>query len=367
MVLPVGISFYTFQTLGYTIDVYRRHSAASRSLVDYLAYVAFFPQLVAGPIERAERLLHQFESPRRFDATLAVEGCRQMLWGLFKKMVIADNLGPIVDRAYAAPGEMGGPTLALATVCFAFQIYCDFSAYTDIAIGTAKLLGIRLMRNFAYPYFSQSIGEFWRRWHISLSTWFRDYLLIPLSSGRMTRQRRSLHVLLTFLACGLWHGAAWTYVVWGGAHGLGVVPETLRPRKRNLGPHDTPGGDAALPSPRVLGRMLLTFTLLCLSFVLFRAETFPEALLILHKVTVGLLAAPGWVELRELLGDKDVAIALLVVALFVVIEWIQRRHHHALERLPRSRALRWTLYTAMIWISLTYGTHSNAPFIYFQF
>ncbi len=232
MILPVGISFYTFQTLGYTIDVYRRNIAPCRDLTDYLAFISFFPQLVAGPIERASAMLPQFAVKRQFDGDLARDGCRQMLWGFAKKLIIADRLAVLVDPYYSQPEAYTGPQLMLATVFFAFQIYCDFSAYSDIAIGTAKLFGIRLMRNFAYPYFSQSVGEFWRRWHISLSTWFRDYVFIPLGGSRCSPARRFANLLITFLVSGLWHGAAWRFVIWGGINGVAAAMQQSRERAR---------------------------------------------------------------------------------------------------------------------------------------
>ncbi|MGZ8938621.1 MAG: MBOAT family O-acyltransferase, partial [Limisphaerales bacterium] len=215
IILPVGISFYTFQTLSYTIDIYRRQFAPQKSLLDYLCFVSFFPQLVAGPIERAAHLLPQFQTPRSFSDADARAGLRLILWGLMKKMLVADNIGPIVDEAFNAPSGVFGSVLLLATVLFAFQIYCDFSAYSDIAAGTAKLFGIRLMRNFAYPYFSQSLTEFWRRWHISLSTWFRDYVYFPLGGNRVAPSLVYRNLLIICVVSGLWHGAAWTFVIWG--------------------------------------------------------------------------------------------------------------------------------------------------------
>lgn len=359
VVLPVGISFYTFQTLGYTVDVYRRHTDGTRSLLDYLTYVSFFPQLVAGPIERAQRLLNQFEASRRFDHSQAVAGCRQMLWGFFKKMVIADNLAPIVDRAYAAPDEFGGPVLALATVCFAFQLYCDFSAYSDIAIGTAKLFGISLMRNFDHPYFSRSVVEFWRRWHISLSTWLRDYVYIPLGGNRHHRFR---NVILTMALGGLWHGANWTFVVWGLYHGVLICLTRALSARRPFAAWVRCQA-AWAQALKVAG----TFALVVVGYVFFRAESFADATGILRTVGAGLLSAEGWAELALWLGEKDVAVVLGVVLGFAVVEWSRRGREHPLERPPRSLPLRWGLYTAMIWVSLTYGTHSNSPFIYFQF
>ena len=275
IVLPVGISFYTFQTLGYTIDVYRRQIDASRNLVDYLAFVSFFPQLVAGPIERADQMLPQFANKRTFDYALGVEGCRQILWGFAKKLVIADRIAVVVDPYYAQPDAYTGPELMMATAFFAFQIYCDFSAYSDIAVGSAKLFGIRLMRNFAYPYFSQSVGEFWRRWHISLSTWFRDYVFIPLGGSQCSPRRRAMNLMATFLISGLWHGAAWRYLIWGGINGIATAaPNPIRNKMESRGTSSgTPGGDSLIPRPRTILRILSTFTIICAAWIFFRAET----------------------------------------------------------------------------------------------
>ena len=278
IVLPVGISFYTFQTLSYTIDVYRRQLTPTRNLIDYLAFVSFFPQLVAGPIERATRLLPQFQRPRKFDWAVFSCGTRQILWGFFKKIVIADSLAPFVGAAYADPANASGPQLALATVFFAFQIYCDFSAYSDIAIGTAKLFNIRLMRNFAYPYFSQSFNEFWQRWHISLSTWFRDYVYIPLGGNRVSASRRRFNVLLTFLISGLWHGAAWRFLAWGALHGTVLAGEAHSSNAERRPDIDRPGGKQFLPSISTCVRMLTVFGVVCLFWVFFRAHSMSDAI-----------------------------------------------------------------------------------------
>ncbi len=408
IVLPVGISFYTFQTMSYTIDIFRRRISPTANLLDYCTYVSFFPQLVAGPIERAGRLLPQFTSPRRFDYEQAVDGCRQILWGFFKKMVLADNLAALVSNSvYAYNPSSTGPQLALATVCFAFQIYCDFSAYSDIAIGTAKLFGIRLMRNFAYPYFSQNLGEFWRRWHISLSTWFRDYIYIPMGGSRVSGLRKAMNIIVTFVISGFWHGAAWHFVAWGLIHGLGVTPRLLT-GGTSLKSTDVPGGEKLIPSPKVFGRILLTFGIVCMGFVFFRAETISDALLILWKMCADLFNGSAYVGLLSLLGEKHRMVRTLYFLLaFVVVEWCRRDHEHplALTALPGwvrwldysffralralvgplpaprlkhrlesrvgpilpPRWLRWSIYTALIWITLDVGTKATSTFIYFQF
>jgi D-alanyl-lipoteichoic acid acyltransferase DltB (MBOAT superfamily) len=249
IVLPIGISFYTFQTLSYTIDIYRGSFQPRGDVIEYLAFVSFFPQLVAGPIERASDLLPQFSKQRFFKYEAAVEGCRLMLWGFIKKMVFADNLGLIADQIFGRASTASGAELAFGTACFAFQIYCDFSGYSDIAVGTANLFGIRLSRNFAYPYFSQSCTEFWRRWHISLSRWFRDYVFIPLGGSRGSRRQTFGNVMSTMLLSGLWHGAAWHFVSWGALHGFYLASY---PFQRPAGPGAAitklPGGDAFAPS-----------------------------------------------------------------------------------------------------------------------
>ncbi len=284
IVLPVGISFYTFQTMCYSIDVYRGRLRATPRLIEYLAYVSFFPQLVAGPIERATNLLPQFFAKRSFQYDRAVNGCRQILWGCFKKMVIADNLAPLVDEAFSDPSRFSGGELAMATLFFAFQIYCDFSAYSDIAIGVARLLGFELMRNFAYPYFSQSMGEFWRRWHISLTTWFKDYVYFPLGGNRVAPPRWAFNVMVTFLLSGFWHGASWSFVVWGALNGLAILPSRLSPRPQTGRTAEAPGGNEDLPRLKTLGRMALTFGVVCLGWVFFRAKTLADAALILRKM-----------------------------------------------------------------------------------
>ncbi len=368
IILPVGISFYTFQTLSYTIDVYRRRMSPTRNLIDYLAFVSFFPQLVAGPIERATHLLPQFARDRRFNEEWARDAFCQILWGFVKKLVLADRLAAIVDGIYASPGTAEGPALALATVCFAFQIYCDFSAYSDIAIGTAKLFGIDLIRNFAYPYFSQSMSEFWRRWHISLSTWFRDYVYLPLGGSRTTAFRSAINVLITFVVSGLWHGAAWRFLLWGGLNGGAVVAE------KGLGPSnslqsDTPGGDSSIPSVKTLMRMLWTFTLVCICWVFFRAATIHDGCIVLRNIARDLLTVSAYESLLlEIRTDTFLSTTLMVLAAFIVVEWIQRREEHALRIKSWSLPLRWTTYTILIWGSLNLMPTSRVnPFIYFTF
>jgi D-alanyl-lipoteichoic acid acyltransferase DltB (MBOAT superfamily) len=365
VILPAGISFYTFQTLSYVIDVYRRQLPATRNLIDYLAYVSFFPQLVAGPIERAPRLLPQFRNKRRFDYADSVEGCRLILWGCFKKLALADNLAGFVDRCYAAPAQFNGPHLAVATVFFAFQIYCDFSAYSDIAAGTARLFGIRLIRNFALPYFSRSPAEFWRRWHISLSTWFRDYLFIPLGGSRAAAPRRALNIMITFAVSGLWHGAGWTFITWGALNGLAVAPGALRatPRQKCRAT-DVPGGPGPLPTVHDAARMLATFTFICTTWVFFRAATMADAWLILRKIALGMFVPSPATSF----GKQCALTMSALLALFVLIEWFTRRHPQPLLVGRWPGLARWGLYSALTWASFYFMvTDGSGQFIYFQF
>lgn len=368
VILPVGISFYTFQTLSYTIDIYRRQLQPTQNYIDYLAYVSFFPQLVAGPIERAPHLLPQFLHSRQFNYELAVDGCRQILWGLAKKMLVADNLAAIVDSAFGQPSEYPGPQLVFATIAFAFQIYCDFSAYSDIAIGTARLFGFDLMRNFAYPYFSQSMAEFWRRWHISFSSWLRDYVYIPLGGSRVTSLRRIVNVMLTFLISGLWHGAAWNFVIWGGIHGGVVLVEKLWIPDQTLKATDTPCGEGLFPKLGILIRVLITFSLTCLSWIFFRAKTIQDAGFMVQKIFVDALRPAAYKSFGTIVADCPIGKWIVVVlACLVLIEWLQRRYAHplVLKKLPQS--IRWSAYTLLLWITLAYGTWSTGQFVYFQF
>ena len=362
LVLPVGISFYTFQTLSYTIDVYRKRMKATHSLIEYMTFVSFFPQLVAGPIERASRLLPQFMNDRCFDASRIRDGLRRILWGLMKKMMLADNLGIIVDAIYTDIAAASGAQLALATVCFAFQIYCDFSAYSDIAIGTAQLFGIRLMRNFDYPYFSASMAEFWRRWHISLSTWFRDYVYIPLGGSRKSRCRVTLNVLLTFIISGLWHGAAWHFVFWGAIHGLAVVPSFLCRSQIKRTSVDIPVGDVLLPGPLTALRILGTFLITCLGWIFFRAESLADAFLILKKIAVDFLP----LSIPPVLNRTGMVLFISLL-IFLVIEWLQHGKEHPLMIENWPRAVRWGVYMILFWLTLSLSPPTGGEFIYFQF
>lgn len=363
VVLPVGISFYTFQSLSYLIDVYRRQITACESWVDYFAYVSFFPQLVAGPIERATNLLPQFGRERAFDYASAVEGCRMILWGLVKKLVVAGHLAGLVDGVFTQPAAASTGLVTVAAVAFTLQIYCDFSAYSEMAVGLAKLLGFRLMRNFAHPLFSQSVGELWRRWHISLSTWFKDYVYVPLGGNRGPVGRRALVLLATFTLSGLWHGAAWKFVLWGVLNALAMMPELFRPAPRRIGATDTPGGEGWLPDIGAALRMTATFLFLTLTFVFFRANSLGDALICLEKVFRG-----GWPTIAAVKSLAAVvpkqACAFGGALLF--IEWCSRRHVHPLQVDGWPQSLRWALYSALLWLVVWSG-RPGAEFIYFQF
>jgi alginate O-acetyltransferase complex protein AlgI len=369
ILLPVGISFYTFQSLSYTIDVYRRQLQPTRSWLDYATFVSFFPQLVAGPIERASSLLPQFQAPRVFDPGLARDGCRQILWGVFKKMVLADNLAVMVDAAYEDVPSANGVELAAATLFFAFQIYFDFSAYSDIAIGTAKLFGVQLMRNFAYPYFSRDPAEFWRRWHISLSTWFRDYVFIPLGGSRAGRARWIRNILITFAVSGLWHGASWNFVIWGLLNGLAVLL-FLRTGPPRPGLAEVPGGpwDNPFREPRRWIGIFTTFLFICLTWIFFRSQTLSEALLILGRIPADALNPSAYrAFFQTMLGSLESWVILLHLGLVLGVEWRQRRERHALHLERWRRAARWVLYTLLVFDVLIYGTRNPGAFIYFQF
>lgn len=368
VVLPVGISFYTFQTMSYSIDVYRGKLVATPRLIEYLAYVSFFPQLVAGPIERATNLLPQFFRERVFNHDLAVDGCRQMLWGFFKKMVIADNLAPMVDAVFGQPANYAGGELAMATFFFAIQIYCDFSGYSDIAIGLARLFGFELMRNFADPYLSQSLGEFWRRWHISLTTWFKDYVYIPLGGSKVSKWRQVKNVLITFLLSGFWHGASWNFIAWGAFNGLLVLPEIISGKGKALRATDIPGGNGLIPSWRVVARILITFAMACVGWIFFRAATLSDAWLIIQRIVVDAFSLEGYFMGLQNAQDQPLGnFLLLAIAGLIAVEWIQRGEPHALTLRAWPQPFRWAAYCALTAIIILGGTISASQFVYFQF
>jgi alginate O-acetyltransferase complex protein AlgI len=356
LILPLGISYYSFQMLGYTIDIYRGQQRAARSLVTFLLFTGFFAKLVAGPIERAGSLLPQLEQERRFDGVQARDAARQMLWGFFKKVVIADNLAGAVDGIYGRYQTADGAMLLLGTFFFAVQIYCDFSGYSDMAIGTGKLFGIELMRNFAYPYFSRDIGEFWRRWHISLSTWFRDYVFFPLGWLRRGRLIGVRNVLITFTLSGLWHGADWNFVAWGMLNGLYFVPQIVAGRQVRRSAIVAQG--KLWPSLREAWQVLLTFSLVLLAWVFFRAPSLSDAFKLLARA-----AAHPWAS-----GAHNWN-AWLLTACFALLlwEWFQRAREHGLEIGAWPLALRWASYYVILALIFWYGATGNVPFIYVKF
>ncbi|MFQ5607598.1 MAG: MBOAT family O-acyltransferase [Candidatus Zixiibacteriota bacterium] len=367
ILLPVGISFYTFQTLSYTIDVYRGARAPERHLGIFALYVSFFPQLVAGPIERSTRLLPQFFRERSFDYERALSGLRLMLWGFFKKLVIADRLAVYVNAVYNNPGDYTGAPVILATYFFAIQIYCDFSGYSDIAIGAARVMGYDLMENFRRPYFSKSIGEFWKRWHISLSSWFKDYLYLPLGGNRVAKWRWLYNLLAVFLISGLWHGANWTFLAWGGLHGsyLALSKMTAGIRRR----FSETVGLVRRPELQRFVRVFVTFHLTLLAWVFFRANSLADAFTHLE----GMLS-PGVKGLAEafgkhspLLGWIELFIAFSALALLALEHVIARRQSPGAFLSRQPLWARWFAYQALIVSTLLFGVFSHAEFIYFQF
>ncbi len=359
VILPVGISFYTFQTLSYSIDIYRRKLQPTKDFIAFVAFVSFFPQLVAGPIERSTNLLPQFLKRRSFDYGNAVNGLRQILWGLFKKILIADRCAEHANNIFDNYTDYNGSTLLLGTFFFAFQIYGDFSGYSDIAIGTARLFGINLMKNFDFPYFSRDIAEFWRRWHISLSTWFRDYLYIPIGGSRNGTLKSIRNIFIVFIVSGFWHGANWTFLIWGGYHALCFIPLLLMKRNRNN--LDIVASDKLLPSLRDIMNILSTFLLTSIAWVFFRAENVEHALGYLHRIlSINLFSIP---EIRpHYLG--------FIIVLFTTIEWFGRKHEFAIEGIRdiRCKSVRWLTYIILILIIYFHGYYSESiEFIYFQF
>jgi D-alanyl-lipoteichoic acid acyltransferase DltB (MBOAT superfamily) len=360
VILPVGISFYTFHGLSYVLDIYFKRIKAERNFVEYAVFVSFFPLLVAGPIERATHLLPQIKVKREFSYEKAVDGMRQILWGLFKKMVIADNCAVFANQIFANSATASGSELVLGALFFTFQIYGDFSGYSDIALGTARLFGIDLLRNFAFPYFSRDIAEFWRRWHISLSSWFRDYLYIPLGGSKGGNWMRIRNTFAIFLVSGFWHGANWTFIIWGFLNALFIMPSIiLKTNRNNL---EIVAMNKLIPSLRDVFNILLTFSLTVFAWIFFRAESVHHAI----EYISGIINA----SLFTIPDVKTAAYAtLILIAFFMLIEWIGREHQFALQDflVKKPRFIRWLFYGFIILlIGLFLQTHET-PFIYFQF
>ena len=388
LILPVGISFYTFQALSYSIDVYRKQIEPTHDIVAFTAFLSFFPQLVAGPIERATNLLPQFQRKRTFDYTQAVDGMRQILWGLFKKIVVADNCATYVDQVFGDLGSHSGSTLLLAAVLFTFQIYGDFSGYSDIAIGTAKLFGIKLMRNFNVPYFSRDIAEFWRRWHISLTTWFRDYVYIPLGGSRPevparlkakgerleARYKKAIAIRNTFvifLLSGFWHGANWTFVLWGVYHALLFIPLLLMNKNRRY--RDTvatitlPDGTIKtkwLPSIKEAGQMLVTFALAVFGWIIFRAQDISQFGEVISTICSDSLLSVPYLVNRAYYWPMVINILILLT-----VEWLNRSNAGVLSArvFKMNQLSRWLLYLLLIVLMYFFGKFDYTQFIYFQF
>lgn len=358
IILPVGISFYTFQALSYSIDVYRRKIEPTNDMVAFFAYIGFFPLLVAGPIERATNLLPQFYKKRVFCYDQAADGLRQILWGLFKKIVIADNCASYVSMAFDNPQTQTGSTLLLGAIFFTFQIYGDFSGYSDIAIGTARLFGINAMRNFAFPYFSRDIAEFWRRWHISLTTWFRDYVYIPLGGSRGTKWQVIRNTLIIFTISGFWHGANWTFITWGVFHALLFMPLILLNKNRKN--TNIVAENRLLPNIKEIVQMGTTFFLVVIGWIFFRADSMTIAVNYLMNMFNGsLFTIPQYMA-----GLKK---TLLCIGFMIIVEWIGREKAFALEiGNIKFTAVRWVIYVAIITIILEFRASSQS-FIYFQF
>ena len=382
LILPVGISFYTFQALSYSIDVYRKQIEPTHDIVAFTAFLSFFPQLVAGPIERATNLLPQFQKKRIFDYAQAVDGMRQILWGLFKKIVVADNCATYVDQVFGDISGQSGSTLVLAAVLFTFQIYGDFSGYSDIAIGTAKLFGIKLMRNFNVPYFSRDIAEFWRRWHISLTTWFRDYVYIPLGGSRPDTSRLSplasrfspsaytkciavRNTFIIFLLSGFWHGANWTFVLWGAYHALLFVPLLLMGKNRcyrdTVATTTLPDSTIKtkwLPTIKEASQMLLTFALAVFGWIIFRADSIGQV----WEYIAGICSS----SLISMPNIGGISALIMNIALLIIVEWLMRDRSHGLDMRMLHPVLRYGIYAILLFILFAFSGHT-VNFIYFQF
>ena len=361
VILPVGISFYTFHGLSYVIDIYKDRIKAEKNFIDYSVFVSFFPLLVAGPIERATHLLPQIHKKRTFKYDNAVDGLKQILWGLFKKVVIADNCAKVANVIFDNYTDFTGSSLVLGAVFFAFQIYGDFSGYSDIALGTARLFGIDLLRNFAFPYFSRDIAEFWRRWHISLSTWFRDYLYIPLGGSKGGVWMKIRNTFIIFLVSGFWHGANWTFIVWGFLNALYIMPSIIfNTNRTNL---DIVAQGKLLPSFREFLSVILTFLLTVFAWIFFRSNTIDQALHYISRV----FSAPFF-DFSVFKSGAVSAPILIFIFLFIIIEWMGREQQYAIAKLfsGKPKIYRWAFYYLILVIIFIFAG-SNQQFIYFQF
>lgn len=361
IILPVGISFYTFQTLSYSIDVYRRKLEHTKDFIAFSAYISFFPQLVAGPIERATQLLPQFYTHRKFDYDKSIDGLRQILWGLFKKMVIADNSAEYANIIFNNSSEHSGSTLILGALFFTFQIYGDFSGYSDIAIGVSRLFGFDLMQNFAFPYFSRDIAEFWRRWHISLSTWFRDYLYIPLGGSRGDTWMKVRNTFLVFIVSGLWHGASWTFIIWGALNAIYFLPLLLLGENRNN--LEIVAKGKLFPSVKEVICILITFSFTVFAWIFFRAENLAHAMDYIAEIF-----SSSTLSLPDFYGRKKALVIISIIFFFFLVEWLGRESKYAIERIGMiwKRSIRWTFYYLIMFLIITFSGQDQ-QFVYFQF
>jgi D-alanyl-lipoteichoic acid acyltransferase DltB (MBOAT superfamily) len=369
LLLPVGISFYIFKSLSYLIDVYRGDKTFEKHIGHFALYVSFFPQLLAGPIERATRFLPQLYERFDFDYQRVTRGLKLMLWGFFQKMVIADNLGALVDSIYKHPADYQGLPVFLATFFFAFQIYCDFSGYSDIAIGAAQVMGYQTMENFSRPYFSKSISEFWRRWHISLSSWFRDYLYIPMGGNRVSVPRWYLNLFVVMVICGFWHGANWTFLVWGGLHGFYLIFSILTRSAR--GHLVRMIGLDRVPKLHSYLKILITFSLVCFAWIFFRADTISDGLDIISNLVTGwgkvfavetLENIPFWGPLKF-----DLVVSLISIGILLSVHLMEQRGN-IIDRFSEKPAwIRWPVYYSLLLAILLFGNFGARQFIYFQF
>lgn len=348
VLLPVGISFYTLQAISYSLDVYHGKVEHTRNVVAFFVYIAFFPQLVAGPIERAGNLLPQFLKEKKFDYYNAVIGMRQILWGLVKKLVIADNLAGFVENLLYQPSLMNASSIVMAAIIFAVQIYADFSGYSDIAIGSARLLNIKLLPNFRYPFFTRNVKELWQRWHISLMTWFREYLYFQLGGSRRGKWRTCLNIMIVFSISGLWHGAEWTYVIWGTINGLLLLPFVFMPKRSFKVPHAT---------WRDIHKCFLTFFIFGMVLLVFRSPNLSH----FNECLVSLCTLEGYLTIPHGLSS------LYYIVPFAVVEWLGRKHEFPIMTLPMPTIYRWLIYWALLFIIAFYGANANIQYIYFQF
>ena len=378
IILPIGLSFHTFQAMSYTIEVYRGKYPAERHFGIYALYVMFYPQLVAGPIERPQNILHQFHEKKTFDYDNAADGLKQMMWGMFKKVVIADRLAKFTDPVFNHPHDYSPLVLLLGAIFFSFQIFCDFSGYSDIALGSAKVMGFRLMKNFNKPYHSKNISEFWSRWHISLSTWFRDYLYISLGGNRVSIPRWYFNLFFVFLVSGFWHGANWTFILWGALHGFYLIFAIVSQKTRKKINEGT--GLARIPWLYALSQILITYCLVTFAWIFFRANNINDAFYIagrmpaairdLGRLILGghlspgsILAAIGAVPVYQ----SDLILCFVVIALLEAIHLVQSKHNILVLVKQRPLYQRWALYYLMIVLIIFFGVYENRQFIYFQF